>query len=232
MPLQTACLVARAGILMLKTVVNWGSFIRPHWGCKRGSLSSFWSAAVLAKRFLKESCQSQPATTCVGNQWSPIWTSHGSSCQVLPLSCHGLTYPSLTLVETLFLLLVLTRHLQFGWFSVLFYQLLLQLRRLFHSCTRLHTLHISLLQTWGILVTGRKAQKVICLWSPGDLQGLFLLSLSFQGMEEAALTGTWKKEAALTGKFSQPCALLAAVWVWWGLKVKTRFQRGLSLSFS
>lgn len=85
------------------------------------------------------------------------------------------------------------------------------------------TLHISLLQTWGILVTGRKAQEVICFWSPGDLQGLFFLSLSFQCMEEG------KKEAALTDRFSQPRVLLAAVWVWWGLKAKQHNSRGVFL---
>lgn len=122
-----------------------------------------------------------------------------------------------------FLLLVLTGCLQFGWFSVLFYQFLLQLRSLFRSCTQLYTLPISLLQTWGILVMGRKAWKVVCLWSPGDLQGLFLLSLSFQVMEEG------RKEAALTGRFSQLCVLLAAVWVWWGLKVKQHNSRGVFL---
>lgn len=54
---------------------------------------------------------------------------------------------------------------------------------------------------------GRKAQNVICFWSSGDLQGLFLLSLPFQCMEEG------KKEAALTGSFSQPHVLLATMWV-------------------
>lgn len=62
--------------------------------------------------FLISSCAHQwvskrivPKPTCHNlcwYQWSLIWTSHGSSCQVLLLSCHGLTYSSLTLVETLF----------------------------------------------------------------------------------------------------------------------------------
>lgn len=36
-----------------------------------------------------------------------------------------------------------------------------------------------------------------------------------------------KKDTALTGRFSQPPVLPAAVWVWWGLKVKQHNSRGV-----
>lgn len=100
MPLQATLPVVGAGILM-----------------DRGQLGVFHTSTLgLQKRvlifFLISSCVPQwvskrigPKQTCHSlcwYQWSLIWTSHGLSCQVLPWSCHGLTYSSLTPVEILF----------------------------------------------------------------------------------------------------------------------------------
>lgn len=71
---------------------------------------------------------------------------------------------------------------------------------------------------------------MVCFRSPGDLQALFLHTLSLQCMEEG------KEESAQSGSFSRPCPSPGSCVGEMGMEGKTtlggsKFQRDLSLCF-
>lgn len=146
---------------------------------------------------------------------------------ILPSISSVLSWSDLPIIDSgtdTFLLLVLTRHLQYGWFSVLFYQFLLQLRSLFHSCIQLCIFLSCRLEeslSWEEKHRGWYAS--VTWWFTRSLSSLIIISV--HGKEEARGCSNWQVLPTTCPSGSYVGMM--------GIEGKTtQFQRDLSLSFS